>query len=179
MRVLAAVSFVSIAACTPTPASAPASPTPVASAPATPALATSLGDEHCTRGEATPALDASKVKGHSFSRGLGPRAEEKATLADGTSVRVMHLGCEHFVERYTFRLAKVPAAGDVPGRAKELFAALPVASDRAARVKTWVDALDKADTIGMPITVGSGATLTLATLATTNGELAVVYDSAR
>ena len=174
MRVIAAVSFVAVAGCSPTPSTLPATSTPAPAASAAPV--TSLGDEGCTRGDATPALDASKVKNHSFSRGLGPRAEEKATLADGTAVRVMHLGCEHYVERFTFTLAKVPAAGDVPAKAKELFAALPVAADRMARVKSWIDALDKADTVGMPITVGSGATLTLAT---TSGELAVVYDAAR
>lgn len=189
-----ALFFASIAAvvssCSPRPGALPSTPdsTPPASAATSPSAgpATTLGDEGCTRGDATPALDATKVAGHSFSRGLGPRAEETGTLADGTRVRVRHLGCEHYVERYTFTLAKGSSITDGKqwaARAKELLAALPFAADRAKAREDWIAALTKAAPtyeLRSPIALEHHASLQLEARSTGAGsELDVIYDAAR
>lgn len=186
MRALALASIVVFASsCSPRTAALPSTPdsTPPASAAASPAVrpATSAGDEGCNRGDATPALDASKVTGHSFTRGLGPRAEEKATLADGTPVRVQHLGCEHYVERYTFTLAKAHAPEDAAfwvARAKELVTALPLTAEHAPARDAWLAALATAAPLGTPMPLPAlPATLELEARRSGSGsELDLVYD---
>lgn len=91
-------------------------------------------------------LDSSKVTGHSFARGIGPRAEEKATLPGGVPVTILHTGCAHYVEVYTFRLPHDGTPGpDYPWLAKtaELLKSMPVRADRRKTIAEWVDLLAK------------------------------------
>lgn len=171
--------------CTPkpsTPAAATAAPSPTVAA-------TSLGDEGCTRGDATPALDASKVTGHSFVRGIGPRAEEKATLPGGVPLTILHTGCAHYVEVFTFRLPHDGTPGpDYPWLSKtaELLKTMPVNESRKRTVDEWVDLLSKrseakpAYVLGEEIVVTAGFSSLSLRVKPANGEseIELVYDIA-
>lgn len=166
---------------------------PASTATAAPAAThppvTSLGDEGCTRGDATPVLDASKVTGHSFARGIGPRAEEKATLPGGVPVTILHTGCAHYVEHYRFRLPHdgTPGAG-YPWLAKtaELLTAMPVRDDRTKSITEWVALLQKrssakpAYVLGEEIVVQEGFSWLSLDVKPANGgsEIELVYDIA-
>ena len=129
-----------------TPASTPATTTTAATAASpiasSPTASLPAGDEDCTRGDATPVLDAAKVAGYAFHRGIGSRAEEVATLADGVSLRILHTGCAHYVERFVFvTKGDAPSGKDVLARAAKLVKSLPVRGDRAASAAQWADLL--------------------------------------
>lgn len=117
--------------------------TPAVSPPTPPA--TMLGDEDCTRGDAIAVLDPARVSAHTFRRGMGPRAEESATLADGVTVRIQHLGCAHFVERFTFFVpgGAGPATDLTPWlvRLSALLKALPVREGRIKPMAKWAELL--------------------------------------
>lgn len=147
MTRIAAITILIVSGCR-APATSVEAPAPIATTaaatPATsPAAATPLDEDEelCARGEPKPFLDASRVKDHRFEPGVGPRAEESATLPDGRTVRIGHLGCAHYVETFRFVLAGEteirPAA-----RAAELLRSLPARWLRAKDVEFWTEKLD-------------------------------------
>ena len=100
----------------------------------------------CARGEPKPFLDASRVKNHRFTPGVGPRAEESGA-AGRLDVRVQHTGCVHYVE-----IIQITVPEYVPARAQkylgnvdfaaDVLRALPVVPERANDVKFWTEKLD-------------------------------------
>lgn len=149
---------------------------------------TTTGEEGCTRGDAAAVLDAAKVTGHSFTRGVGPRAEEKATIPGGIALTVVHTGCAHFVERYTFRLPHDGTPGpDYPWLTKtaELVKSLPVRADRIETTAQWASRLTKrsaekpAYVLGDEIAVEEKSSLSLhVTSRGGESEIELVYDRA-
>lgn len=120
---------------------------------------TTLGDEGCTRADATPVLDPARATAHGFHRGMGPRAEETALIAGHIKLRILHTGCEHFVERYVFF---VPGDGKLPPpleMASELVRALPVRGDRVTSAKEWVERLESREAAKPPYAPGEEITV--------------------
>lgn len=185
--------FASLAGCrapSPAPVSSVTAPTP---APSVPASATpqphaeppASGDEDCVRGEPKPFLDASRVKDHRFVPGVGARAEESATLADGTAIRIGHMGCAHYVEVFRFVLPR-EKDGNWAARASALLKSLPTDERRAKDVEFWTEKLDAHATAnpkpGAPVEVdlveGFSWIRVEAKPASGGTELEIVYDVA-
>lgn len=108
------------------------------------------------RGEAIAVLDPSRVSSHLFRRGMGPRAEETAVLAGGVSVRIQHLGCEHFVERYAFVVPGEVAPAASLTRLGELLKSLPVREGRAVNMSHWSELLAARAAVSPPLGVNTG-----------------------
>lgn len=154
-----------------------------------PPLAT-LGDEGCTRPDATPVLDPKKVGKHEFHEGMGPRAEEKGVLTGNVPVTVVHTGCQHLVERYSFRLPRGKHAEDELqywlGLGAEMLRELPVRADRAKATARWAEVLEarahekEPYVAGSEIPVSEGAAWVSVTVkkSATADQLDVVYDAA-
>jgi hypothetical protein len=155
------------------------------------ATASTSSTDDCVRGEPEPVLrSAASRPAPRFERTGKLEAKEEAQLDDTTSLAIMHGGCAHYVESYTFTIRGV--ARDTTdsdywlGRAAAFLRALDVGERRPSQIDDMIKALETAAAkderyaYGEPIAVPEFTTITC-TVRTTAPDTVVVdvtYDVA-
>ena len=148
-----------------------------------------VATDDCVRGEPEAALEGSRVTSR-FQRTGRLAATEDAQLDDTTSLRIMHGGCAHYVESYTFVVrGAVRDTTDTDywlSRAVVYLRALGVVERRASQIDQMVTALEtaaaKADpyAYGEPLSVPEFTTISCTVRRGAPGSVVVeiVYDVA-